>query len=594
MKCKSLGWTKACLLPVIGLAVWSTPAPALTIVSGPTITAASNAPLAAVLALTTDRESRVSISVDDGTNTWSRDFFDYDTTHALPLLGFHPNRTNLVTVTVRDKFKNAATASQPLVFVTAPLPADFPTSVVLTCQPEKMDPGYTLFRIQNRTTFRVYLVIVDNSGAVVWYSTLQSTADVRQLANGHLFIPLVMKFVEVDMLGNTVNTWPAPTGLRINIHDGVPTDNGTILYLSDASREITNFPSSTTDPTAPLQDVLVLYNKVVEISATNAALLNTWSPIDVLDPRRLTYLTFDSLTTQGWDIEHSNAVVDDTRDGSIIVSMRQQNAVIKFSRATGQLRWILGPHENWGPEFQPYLLAPVGTPFAWNYAQHAPMITASGNLLLYDNGNCRATPSDPPVQDMDNYSRAVEYHIDETNMTVSQVWEYKNNGSDRLFTPIIGDADWLTNSGNVLVTFGYVTYVNGLRPNPWAPAATMVRIKEVTHDPVPEVVFDLAFFDYNTTDPNYKGYFCYRSDRIADLYSHLPQPVADLSIQYQGGFSLLTFSADPVRSYTVESSADLVQWTKAGPAALDETGYFVFSDPNANTLGTHYYRVVTQ
>ncbi len=555
---------------------------------------ASNAPLAALLTLATDTQSRVSVSVDDGTNAWSRDFFDYGTTHALPLLGFHPNSTNLVTVTVHDTSKNSLTASQPLVFITGPLPADFPTARVFTSRPEKMEPGYTLFRIQNRTTFRVYIAIVDNSGAVVWYSTTQSTADVRQLANGHLFIPLITKFIEVDMLGNTVKTLTAPTGFLVNIHDGVPTDNGTILYLSDASGEVTNFPSSDTDPTAPTMDALVLYNRVVEISATNAALLNTWSPIDVLDPRRVTYLTFESLTTQGWDIEHSNAVVDDTRDGSIIVSMRQQNAVIKFSRDTGQLKWILGPHANWGPAFQPYLLQPVGAPFEWNYAQHAPMITPSGTLLLYDNGNCRASPVDPPVPDTNNYSRAVEYQIDETNMTVSQVWEYKNVGSDRLYTPIIGDADWLTNSGNVLVTFGYVTYVNGLLPNPWAPSATMVRIKEVTHDPIPEVVFDLSFFDYNTTNPNYKGYFCYRSDRISDLYPHLPQPVVDLSIQYQAGVPFLTFSADPVRSYTVQASEDMVQWADLGPASLDETGYFVFADSAATDFGARYYRVVTQ
>ncbi len=576
------------------LVVSCTAIQALTIVSGPTITPASNAPLAAVLALATDTQSRVSVSVGDGSNTWRRDFFDYGTAHSLPLLGFQPNRTNVITVTVYDTARNTATISPPLTFITDPLPADFPTSVVLTSRPDKMEPGYTLFRIQNRTDFQAYITIVDNSGAVVWYSSVPTTADVRQLPNGHLFIPLTSQFVEIDMLGNTVNTWSAPPDLLINIHDGVPTANGTILYLSDASEMVPNFPTSATDPNAPLQTASVLYNKVVEISATNAALLNTWSPINVLDPRRLTYLTFEINSSLGWDIEHSNAVVDDTRDGSIIVSMREQNAVIKFSRATGQLKWILGPHENWGLAFQPYLLTPVGTPFAWNYAQHAPMITPSGSLLLYDDGNYRAMPFDPPVPDTNNYSRAVEYQIDETNMTVSQVWEYNNLGSDRLYTPIIGDADWLTNSGNVLVTFGYVTYVNGLLPNPWAPNATMVRIKEVTHDPIPEVVFDLAFFDSNTTDPNYKGYFCYRSDRVSDLYPHLPQPVVDLSIQYQAGVPFLTFSADPVRSYMVQASEDLVQWADLGPASLDETGYFVFADSAATDFGARYYRVETQ
>ena len=49
----------------------------------------------------------------------------------------------------------------------------------------------------------------------------------------------------------------------------------------------------------------------------------------------------------------------------------------------------------------------------WNYAQHAPQITPQGTLLLYDNGNYRASPFDSLVLDSANYSRAVEYRINE-------------------------------------------------------------------------------------------------------------------------------------------------------------------------------------
>ena len=55
----------------------------------------------------------------------------------------------------------------------------------------------------------------------------------------------------------------------------------------------------------------------------------------MLDPRRITYLGGKIGTV--WDSEHANAVIEDPRDDSLIVSMRAQNAVIKFSRATGQL-----------------------------------------------------------------------------------------------------------------------------------------------------------------------------------------------------------------------------------------------------------------
>src|SRR5262249_959037 len=83
---------------------------ALVITSAPAFTPADAAPLAGALGISTDIPSRVSISVTEGTNTWRRNFYDYATTHSVPLLGFKPGRTNLVTVTVLDRYRNAVTA----------------------------------------------------------------------------------------------------------------------------------------------------------------------------------------------------------------------------------------------------------------------------------------------------------------------------------------------------------------------------------------------------------------------------------------------------------------------------------------------------
>src|SRR5665213_3147425 len=92
---------------------------ALTVISGPTFSVASNAPLAGVLALTTDTGSQVSISVSDGTVTWELDFYDYGSNHSETLLGFKANRTNEITVTVRDEYRNTVTLSNPVSFVTS-------------------------------------------------------------------------------------------------------------------------------------------------------------------------------------------------------------------------------------------------------------------------------------------------------------------------------------------------------------------------------------------------------------------------------------------------------------------------------------------
>jgi hypothetical protein len=270
----------------------------------------------------------------------------------------------------------------------------------------------------------------------------------------------------------------------------------------------------------------------------------------MLDPLRISYLTFSFHNAMGWDWGHENAVIEDPRDHSLIVSLRHQNAVIKFTRA-GQLKWILGPHENWGPAFQPYLLTPVGEPFAWNYAQHAPEITPQGTLLLYDNGDYRAS------------------------------WS-------------VGDADFLKQSGNVLVTFGNVSYVNGVHPNPVLTNAAMVRIKEVTHDPDPEVVFDLELFDSANTNQTYKGCFAYRSDRIPDFYSVVPQPVADLAVAFTNGRAHLQFSGNPLHTYLVEASTNLADWDTIGIVEPSNGPDYDFQDGQAEEFPARYYRVITQ
>src|SRR5260370_27630919 len=105
---------------------------ALTITSPPTLSKATNAPLAGNLQLATDVPSRVSVSVNDGTTIWTHDFLGYGANHSLILLGFKPNQTNEVTVTARDQYQNAVTADQPVIFVTDPVPSHFPKLVLWT------------------------------------------------------------------------------------------------------------------------------------------------------------------------------------------------------------------------------------------------------------------------------------------------------------------------------------------------------------------------------------------------------------------------------------------------------------------------------
>jgi hypothetical protein len=114
---------------------------AISILSGPTFTPASGAPLAGTLQITTDVKSRISVFISDGTNVQEKDFYDFSTTHSETLLGFKPHRTNEIMVAAYDANQDTVIAPQILTFVTAVLPATFPIYAVLTNLPDQMEPG---------------------------------------------------------------------------------------------------------------------------------------------------------------------------------------------------------------------------------------------------------------------------------------------------------------------------------------------------------------------------------------------------------------------------------------------------------------------
>ncbi|MCK5391297.1 MAG: hypothetical protein KAJ31_02630, partial [Deltaproteobacteria bacterium] len=90
----------------------------------------ASTPLAGLLKLQTSDISRVSIVVSDGIDQWNKDFEEFNTVHALPVLGFKPGRAHTVTVSVLDKEGNDLI--EPVVFdvTTNPLPEGFPEITV--------------------------------------------------------------------------------------------------------------------------------------------------------------------------------------------------------------------------------------------------------------------------------------------------------------------------------------------------------------------------------------------------------------------------------------------------------------------------------
>lgn len=502
------------------------PAFALSVTSGPTLTMDPNGttPLAGVVALTTDVPTRVLLQVSstDGTDAYTVNWPHLGTRHTVPVLGLKPDRTYRFKLTVVDQANTALPVTPLLGTTTQPLPAGFPRLDVLASQPAKMEPGYTLLRATG-SGGPDYTIILDAAGAVVWYSSDivndTTTLGIR-LPNGELLYRSVPRgeLLQTDLLGNARRRLTLPSEIPDGIthHDMFRTAAGTFLSLMFKPVSVPAYPTSYTDPTS-LVAATIRDTPVVEFSA-RGVLLGMWDLSSMLDTSRIGYGGLHVTAGGALDWTHANSVVEDTRDGGLIVSLRHQDAVVKFSRS-GELIWILGTPANWGPAHEPYLLRPVGTPFEYPYHQHNATITPHGTLLMFDNGNGRASPFDgtQPMSWAVSYSRAVEYAVDEQHMEVRQVWEHGSPATraEVLFSVALSGAQSLPQTGNVLITFGDTIYAGGVSSAGLGLGTSHARIIETDRALPASTLFDVRMYRTGATH----DVKVYRSYRIPGLYA---------------------------------------------------------------------------
>ena len=547
---------------------------AVQVLSGPTLTMNPNGttPLAGVVEFETDLPVGAELTIIDGNDVRTIDFPREVQVHYLPVLGLKPGQTYAVKVAILPG-QMIGTLSA----TTGPLPADFPARIVHVSTPLAMEPGYTLLDCFSRGGDHRpgYTMILDAVGDVVWYTT-QCWSGVLQRPNGELMARTNQTLTWMDMVGNLRSLHLQDPGLGLH-HEIEPTPHGTYLSLTAHSVAVPAFPTSQTDPHAPLAPATLHDESVVEF-LPDGSLRREWPLLELTDPQRIGYDSLNSTAT-GLDWVHTNAATYNASDDSIVVSSRHQDALYKFSRRTGQLIWILGNHANWSAAFQPYLLDPVGTPFRWQYHQHAPMWTAAGTLLVFDNGNYRASPFDgtTPVPEAQNFTRGVEFQIDENLMQVRQVWQYGENAPERLYSYFIGDADSLPVTGNRLLVLGGVSYVNGASSASLGLGPSHSRIIEVTDDAAPVKVFDVTLYDPTGGQIN-----IYRGEKIPSL--NPPQDVMapngvgnTLTLAKISGEPMLSWMVSPVD--TAHSPADYYVVYESCSAAHS----FAIFDSTANT-----------
>ena len=431
---------------IVGVLSWSVGCGDRTppVMSGLTFAAnpSGHVPQAARATVTTNEAAQMTVQITAGETTWVQTPTPaYQVEHSVVVLDLQPDRTYQIVFVATDEAGNDVRSSA-YEMTTPALPDDFPPTAVARSEPDRMEPGVTLFSVFRRTeddpgTDFGLLLAVNAAGEVVWYyRSDERITDARRLRNGNLLYTGGAKrdrLYEIDMLGHLVRRWHAagvprdvpadsiPVPIDTFHHEVYEMPSGNFLALSTELRQLDDYPSSETDSAAPRETAHVVGGVIVEFTPAGQVVREV-KLFDVLDPYRIGY---DSLGTTFWretygevvegdtrDWLHDNGIIYDASDDSAIVSLRHGDAVIKIDLATGDLKWILGTPEGWNDPQRARLLEPVGD-LAWTFHQHSPMLTPTGNLLLYDNGNYRVRPYTEKPPPSEYYSRVVEYAIDE-------------------------------------------------------------------------------------------------------------------------------------------------------------------------------------
>jgi hypothetical protein len=349
-------------------------------------------------------------------------------------------------------------------------------------------PGVELLSLLNPGGLEA--VVTDLQGNLIWYCPAASLP-IKPLPNGDFLQNLGTDLREEDLTCSTIrdvsvaqvnqllqtDTYSFNT-INMFHHDMLVLPNGHWIALGQTTRNFNDLPSYP-GTTAVLGDV------VLDIDP-NGNVVWAWSSFDHLDVNR---------HIQGLpDWTHSNALVY-TADGNLLVSMRHQSWILKIDYAngtgTGNVLWKLGEDGD-------FTLS-GGDPSQWFYAQHYPNVLDTNgsemNLAIWDNGNfrtdsagvaCESTPSAPTC-----YSRATLFHIDESTLSASLLWQDLPG-----FYSFWGGSIGVLSNGDVEFDMT-------------APLSTpSSQIMEVTQSGNPQVVWQM----------NMNGASAYRGYRIPSLY----------------------------------------------------------------------------
>lgn len=290
-------------------------------------------------------------------------------------------------------------------------PANYPDPLVQIYQ-ETTDKNYflTVSPRAGASGYDNYLSINDNYGTPIFFrETDYNTLNFHVLQNGQLTYasnrygnPELESYYFMDSSYVVTDSIKTVVGYNMDGHDMLLLDNGHYMLIS-YDPQIVNM-SNIVPGGNPNATVTGLVIQEVDINGNLYFQWRSWDHFEITDA------TSDiSLTAAQIDYVHGNAIEIDT-DGNLLLSSRHLDEITKINLESGDVIYRMG------------LLAKNNEFTFVNDArgfshQHDVRLLPNGNITIYDNGNLH------PNQ----YSRAIEYNINEATKVATLVWSYQNN-----------------------------------------------------------------------------------------------------------------------------------------------------------------------
>ncbi|MDQ3021249.1 MAG: aryl-sulfate sulfotransferase [Bacteroidota bacterium] len=271
-----------------------------------------------------------------------------------------------------------------------------------------------------------YLIETNNRGIISYFREVDIWAfDYKKQPNGSLTYYLGDKFYAENIQHIVIDSFECGNGYSTDQHELQIISNGHALLMS--------YDTQTVDMSKiviggnPNATVIGLIIQEIDENKNVVFQWRSWDHFAITDAEH------EILTAARIDYVHGNAIELDY-DGNLMISSRHLSEITKINRTTGNIIWRLGGVNN---QFD-FSNDPIGFSY-----QHDIRRIPNGNITLFDNGNFHSP----------QFSRAVEYQIDEINKIVTLVWQYRKNPD--IYSLAMGSMQRLHN-GNTLIGWGWI------------------------------------------------------------------------------------------------------------------------------------------